>query len=300
MGVVFSTLFGLEMLIHAALLAFHRGRPKFMAVAIVAASGEMAGWIARTYGHINPFGRNAYIAQIVCLILSPAFISAVNYMAFQNVMDVFGSKWSRIPRKYYVIGFCIGDLCSLVVQAVGGALSAEATTEEQVELGKNIMIAGVSVQVAVTAPFMFLYLDYSIRRLREWAELPKSERPHRKVEIFNAVIGISTLFILVRCIYRIVEMSEGWLGYLATTPVYFDILDGLMILCAIGVFIPFHPAWLLPKDKETGAVYNAADFVALDAAATAEKDGSHTGGVTEASSPSTHSSHSSHSGHSPA
>ncbi|SPO27390.1 uncharacterized protein UTRI_10507 [Ustilago trichophora] len=260
-GIVFSTLFGLEVLIHCGLLALHRGFPKFMIIAIVAACGELAGWIARTYGHTDPFDRNGYIAQIICLILSPAFISAVNYVAFQNTMDIFGSKWSRIPRKWYVLGFCAGDLCSLVVQAVGGALSAEASTEDEVNLGKNVMIAGVTVQVAVTAPFLLLYLDYNIRRLREWASIPKHERPHRKVEIFTATIGISSLFILIRCIYRIVEMADGWLGYLATTPVYFDLLDGLMILLAIGVFIPIHPGWFLPRNVEKGGVYNAAEYL---------------------------------------
>lgn len=155
-GIVFSSLFGLVMFILLGLLAFHRGFPKFMIVAIVAAAGETAGWIARTYGHVDPFGWNGYITQTICLILSPAFISAANYMAFQNVMDVFGNKWSRIPRKYYVIGFCIGDLFSLIVQAVGGALSAEANTPSEVSTGSNVMIAGVSVQVVVTAPFMLL------------------------------------------------------------------------------------------------------------------------------------------------
>ncbi|EST04780.1 RTA-like protein [Kalmanozyma brasiliensis GHG001] len=298
-GILFSTLFGLVMLIHAFLLLFHRAFPRFMFIAIVAAAGELAGWIARTFGHTNPFNRNAYIAQIVCLILSPAFISAVNYVAFQNVMDVFGSRWSRIPRKWYVIGFCFGDLCSLVVQAVGGAMSAEATTEDQVETGKNIMIAGVSVQVAVTAPFMLLYLDYNIRRLREWARLAKDERPHRRVEIFNKVIGVSTLLILVRCIYRIVEMADGWVGYLATTEVYFDVLDGLMILLAIGVFIPFHPGWFLPRNKEKGVVYNAAESEELEKPrlqTSASEDSS----ADSVATPTPFSPSSSHSGHSPA
>lgn len=263
-GILFCCLFGIEMIVHCGLLAYHRLFPRFMFIAIVGAAGELAGWIARTYGHHDPFDRNGYIAQIICLILSPAFISAVNYVALQNVMDVYGSKWSRIPRKWYVLGFCAGDFCSLVVQAVGGALSAEAETEDAVNLGKSIMIAGVSIQVAVTAPFLLLYLDYNLRRLREWSKagIPKHERPYPKVEIFNGVIGISTLFVLIRCIYRIVEMADGWVGYLATTEVYFDVLDALMIVIAIGVFIPFHPGWYLPKDIKRGAMgYNAADMI---------------------------------------
>ncbi|KAJ1023533.1 hypothetical protein NDA16_003150 [Ustilago loliicola] len=297
-GILFSSLFGVLMLTHIALLAYHRLFPKFMFIAVVGAAGELAGWIARTYDHVNPFDRNGYIAQIICLILSPAFISAVNYVAFQNVMDVFGKKWSRIPRKYYVWGFCAGDLCSLVVQAVGGAMSAEAETEDQVNLGKNVMIAGVTVQVAVTAPFLMLYLDYNIRRLRDWAKsnIPKQERPYQKVEIFNAIIGISTLFVLVRCIYRIVEMAEGWLGYLATTEVYFDILDALMMFIAIAVFVPFHPGWFLPRNKGKGQVYNAADSVDVEKP---ERVGSDEPQV-ESNETTTPYAPSSHSGHSPA
>lgn len=262
-GILFCCLFGVEVLIHLGLLAYHKVFPRFMFICVIGGLGEFGGWVARTYGHVDPFNRNAYIAQTICLILSPAFISAVNYVAFQHTMDVFGSKWSRIPRKWYVLGFCAGDISSLVVQAVGGALSAEAVTEPQVEVGKNVMIAGVTLQVAVTAPFLMLFFDYTIRRLRDWkkAGIPKSERPYPKVELFTAIIGVSTTFVLIRCIYRIVEMANGWVGYLATHEVYFDTLDGLMITIAIGVFIPFHPGRLLPRGVQKGQVFNAVDFI---------------------------------------
>lgn len=34
-----------------------------------------------------------------------------------------------------------------------------------------------------------------------------------------------------------------------------------MITIAIGVFIPFHPGWYLPRGIKKGEMYNAADFV---------------------------------------
>lgn len=191
-----------------------------------------------------------------------------------------------------MIGFCIGDLFSLIVQAVGGALSAEANTPSEVSTGSNVMIAGVSVQVVVTAPFMLLYLDYNLRRLREWAKLPRHERPDRKVEILNAVIGVSTLFILVRCIYRIVEMAEGWLGHLATTPVYFNVLDGLMILFSIGIFIPFYPGRLLPKDMTQGTIYDAAVSDGIEKPQSTDSEASQA--TTESATPLDHSSLSVH------
>ncbi|CAL1201512.1 unnamed protein product [Candida parapsilosis] len=44
----------------------------------------------------------------------------------------------------------------------------------------------------------------------------------------------------VRCIYRVVELAQGFSGYLITHEVYI-MLDALMLFIALYMFIPFHP-----------------------------------------------------------
>ncbi|PWN47424.1 RTA1-domain-containing protein [Violaceomyces palustris] len=247
--VVFSVLFGVLILAHLVqYVRYFKTREHFITLAIVCACGEAAGWIARCFSSNNPFQRDPYLAQIICLILSPVFISAVNYVAFIRTIDIMGITWSRISRKAYVWIFVAGDLISLIIQAAGGGISATAETESETDLGKTLMIVGVSVQVLVTGPFLISFLDYNFRRIRSGKTRgvdPDSNSVHTLAP-FNLAILISTIFILIRCLYRIVEMSQGWTGYLAVHEVYFAVLDGIMIFVAVAVFVVIHPGKYLP------------------------------------------------------
>lgn len=42
-----------------------------------------------------------------------------------------------------------------------------------------------------------------------------------------------------------IELSQGWTGYVITHEVYFIVLDGAMMVIAVGIFNIFHPGWLL-------------------------------------------------------
>ena len=46
---------------------------------------------------------------------------------------------------------------------------------------------------------------------------------------------------MVRNFYRAVELAQGWHGYLITHEVYFTVLDGTLMVMAVGVFNLFFP-----------------------------------------------------------
>lgn len=58
---------------------------------------------------------------------------------------------------------------------------------------------------------------------------------------------VSSIAIVVRGIFRSIELSHGWESRLATTEVYQVALDGAMMVVAVGVFNISNPVWLLPK-----------------------------------------------------
>ncbi|WVW79821.1 hypothetical protein I302_101791 [Kwoniella bestiolae CBS 10118] len=62
-------------------------------------------------------------------------------------------------------------------------------------------------------------------------------------------VGISSLMILIRGIYRSIELTQGWTGHLMTTEMYQNILDALMMLIAVGIYNFIHPGYLLPRKK---------------------------------------------------
>ncbi|ODN74501.1 hypothetical protein L202_06880 [Cryptococcus amylolentus CBS 6039] len=59
--------------------------------------------------------------------------------------------------------------------------------------------------------------------------------------------GICSLMIIIRGIYRSVELVQGWEGHLITHEVYQDTLDGIPMTLALAAVAVFHPTFYLPR-----------------------------------------------------
>ena len=73
-------------------------------------------------------------------------------------------------------------------------------------------------------------------------------------------ILVSTAAILIRCIFRVAEMSGGWHGPLAKNEYLFSFLDGMMIAIATGIFVLIHPCRYLqqlPLDGGEGCSFDS-------------------------------------------
>ncbi|CUM45727.1 uncharacterized protein AC631_01605 [Debaryomyces fabryi] len=62
---------------------------------------------------------------------------------------------------------------------------------------------------------------------------------------FPLAMTIAVIAVYIRCIYRVVELAQGFSGYLITHEVYIMVLDALMIAITAIVFVPFHPVFVL-------------------------------------------------------
>lgn len=62
---------------------------------------------------------------------------------------------------------------------------------------------------------------------------------------------ISCVGILIRSVYRVAELSQGFRGHLATTESVFYGLDTYPLFLAIVVYVPFWPARILGDAGQT-------------------------------------------------
>lgn len=69
---------------------------------------------------------------------------------------------------------------------------------------------------------------------------------HRDWRTLGAVLIVSSIGILVRCVYRVIELSQGYRGHLATTEAFFYALDSLPLFIAVAVYTPFWPGRMIP------------------------------------------------------
>jgi hypothetical protein len=98
--------------------------------------------------------------------------------------------------------------------------------------GVNIALAGLCIQVITLFIFCVLVIDYFIRSRSVWR---KAQLPTR-FKVFCIALALGTILILIRCAYRIFELSEG---YSRVSTALRD--EGLFIgLESVLVFCPDH------------------------------------------------------------
>ena len=142
-----------------------------------------------------------------------------------------GREYSRIRPKYYTWFFICCDFFSLVLQGVGGGLAATADNNNtQLNAGSNLMLSGIVIQVFTLAAFGVLAADYFRHVLASRSQLTPDAQSllnSRRFHLFLGSIIIAYTGIMVRCIYRIPELSGGWQSTIMQDETDFIVLDGV-------------------------------------------------------------------------
>ena len=66
--------------------------------------------------------------------------------------------------------------------------------------------------------------------------------------MFVAAIIISDIAIILRAIYRVIELAQGWRGYLITTEPWFYGFDTALMIICMGVWVIGHPGITLGRE----------------------------------------------------
>lgn len=214
---------------------------------------EALGYGGRIMLHANPFSTAGFQMQICCLILGPAFNSAAIYLTLKHVALTFGPEYSIIKPKFYTWIFIIGDLFSLVLQAIGGGMAATADGDrKRSDLGTHIMIAGICWQVFTLLAFAAMTTHYILKRRRALKQGHALSRhaaatlQDKKFKLFAFAVASAFLAVLIRCIYRIPELSGGWANSVMRDETSYIVLEGVMIAYATFVQTVCHPGYCFP------------------------------------------------------
>jgi hypothetical protein len=246
-GITGLTLFTLSTIVHVYQMS--TSRMWWLVVLVIGGITEIIGYAARIYSWDDDTSLNAFLAQTVTLIIAPSFFSAALYVVFGLIINRVGRQYSILAPKWYTIIFVICDLISLIIQAVGGGQAAVAAeTNADTTNGTHIMVAGICFQMLTMSVYVLLVIIYIFRVSKVKIALTG------KMKIFIFGMGIITLMIFIRCIYRTVELLGGWSGYIITHEVYFACLDGLPMVIAFIAFNIFHPGSYIKADEKIDPV----------------------------------------------
>jgi len=263
---IFLVLFAISTTLHLAEAIWFRIW-WLLPTAVLAGIGEVIGWVARYWSSRNVLNGNAFLMQITTTIIAPTPLLAANFIIFAQLTRLLGVQYSRLSPKLYARIFLTCDIIALVVQGTGGGIASSASTQSGSNLGGNIMLGGIVFQLVSLIIFICLATEYMIRFLTDRpfqaaastsygsaATLVRRRPWNSKLKL--AVIGLSfsSTVIFIRSVYRTIELADGWSGRIIETQVYFNVLDGAMIVLAMYTLNFFHPGFLLSDSAQTVVV----------------------------------------------
>ncbi|KEF58764.1 uncharacterized protein A1O9_03607 [Exophiala aquamarina CBS 119918] len=214
---------------------------------------ELVGYAARAVSTKNLDDRVGFIIQMVFILVAPAVMAASCYMAFGRLVlwiipprfQSFRHLW--LPARRITPLFVGFDVLSFFIQVVGGVIVSNADTLSRLNLGKNIVLVGLGVQLATFGFFVIATtrLTILLRTQLKNESLPKN----RNWTVLLIYINTASGLILLRSVYRFIEYAMGLPNYLASHEVFFYCLDAFIILTVVTGFICIHPGQYIPYIK---------------------------------------------------
>lgn len=209
-----------------------------------------------------------FYSYLVPLTIGPAFFSAAIYLCLGRVITIYGAEISRFKPKTYTYIFVSCDLISLILQAAGGAIASSAsdTDTSGKDLGVNIMIAGLSFQVASLFLFSVMASEFFWRLSKSNpAKLENDNYAYLREDwkltafvygmlyhsifldililtFFPLAMAGAVLTIFIRSVFRVAELQGGFQSKLANDEVDLMILESAMISIAVILMTVAHPS----------------------------------------------------------
>ncbi|KAJ7505373.1 RTA1 like protein-domain-containing protein [Mycena galericulata] len=242
-------LYGTSALVHWIQFFTVAPRRPFMLALTIGMTIMTTGFVLRLIYANPPFTLGKYIAQTLCILLSPCAFLACDYMLLARLAATFNKevvdRCLLIRSSRIVKIFVWSDVTTFLLQSGGGGLTA-SKTPATANLGNKIAMVGLIVQALSFLLFTGVLLTFG---LRVRAEFPAAWRPHnprpfkvlsrRPIEDWRIVFYVmcaTCVGILVRSVFRITEFGGGYKGTVATHEGYFYALDALPLWIAMTLY----------------------------------------------------------------
>lgn len=133
-------------------------------------------------------------------------------------------------------------------------MMATAKSRDDTKMGENIILGGLGIQILFFGTFIIATLIFDLRiRKRPTATSLGLTTPWKKL---IWVLYLSSVLILIRSVFRIIEYVMGSDGELLQKEVYLYIFDAVPMIVTSVAFNWFHPSRVITKedDKALGRV----------------------------------------------
>ncbi|KAF9071719.1 RTA1-domain-containing protein [Rhodocollybia butyracea] len=234
----------------------------FLYTAVFAGVIELVGWYGREWSSRDVSSSTAFTIQIVCTIVGPTPLLAANFIILSRLIRKLGESYSRLGPRLYSRIFVSCDVFGFFVQVGGGVIASGSNTPQAtVNLGSHIMLGGVSFQLSVILCYMSLAAEYFWRFTRQrpirHSDGQKAQRGiiDDRMRLLIYVVIFNTCCLLLRSIYRTIELADGFQGKVIQTQWLFNVFDATMVMLAMFAYNFAHFGRLVDESDDNSLMY---------------------------------------------
>ncbi|KAJ3739402.1 RTA1-like protein [Lentinula detonsa] len=225
--------------------------------------------------HSHPESKGIYIVEYLFVVLSPcAFIAAEYVLLGRLARSLRCDNYLLVTPRRITLTFISSDITTFLIQAIGGAMSISANDEPLALAGSRVFLTGLALQLFSFLVFTCIFLIFLYRVRKYQHAIYLKDRSIVWYKDWRALAGtmiVSCIGILIRSVYRTIELSEGFQGRLATSEPFFYGLDTLPLFIAIVVYLPFWPGRFIPQSTNLVEKENSDDEVKESQVSTVEQ-----------------------------
>ncbi|KAH6995927.1 RTA1 like protein-domain-containing protein [Ilyonectria sp. MPI-CAGE-AT-0026] len=231
---------------------------------------EVIGYAARVVSAKNPTNKTPYVLQFTLVILAPVMMAGVIYVIFSRIVFWVVPPESRtlrilwVPPRFITVIFVGFDVVALLLQLVAAVLISgtdptDANAKDKINLGKDLGLAGVSIQITGFGLFTIAAIRFHFTSKRLDGQFARMNQAKHDIQrhwskLLFAVNG-SCFLILIRSVFREVEFAEGKQGGTQQEEWYLYVFDTLPILIVVILYDIWFPgnylkhlSFRLPKE----------------------------------------------------
>ncbi|KAL4954896.1 RTA1 like protein-domain-containing protein [Aspergillus filifer] len=236
-AVIFIVLYGIVTTLHTYHL--FRTRTWFFIPMVLGGYFEFIGYIGRALSSSQTpnWTLGPYIMQSVLLLVAPALFAASIYMYLGRIIIlVRGEKYSLIRVSWMTKIFVAGDVLSFLMQASGAGI----LVTNNPSTGESIIVGGLFVQIIFFGFFVLCSLIFQRRINKNPTALGNASTTPWGKHLF--ALYASSILILIRSIFRVIEYLQGYDGYLLRNEAFIYVFDALLMFFVLVVFVTVHPS----------------------------------------------------------
>jgi hypothetical protein len=174
-------------------------------------------------------------------------VNAFAYMTLGRMIYFFHPSRMilRMPAATISAVFVFFDLAAFVVQLIGSGMAGPTASPEDQQRGVHVYMGGIGFQQLMILVFVGLCVIFQFQMAKLEICHGNTSRYHDRTKWVPLLCALyaALAMITVRIVYRLVEFSGGIEqgNALTTNEVYFYILEGAPMLCALSSFVVCHP-----------------------------------------------------------